>query len=1428
MFVLQCVINLFPRNFFLVFIFIAALTVATPVKAGWLGISFKNVTIVSSESSSKVASRSVIVAGKSSVDVGVVRWGDGSLMNPSRKTIVTGVVTGSPADTAGLKVSDEILTVQGKKILTSTQIPTITGPLSSGALISIEVRRAEKVLTTQVELGTPDKFTEKNKPLYEQYVQANKYYSLGQYEEAIHITKKLIDDYSLLWGDLSQILIDLNLSLSAMYSSNANEIRGHQQQAEVLRIVRSIFGENTNVYHKYQDHFRTQDVIRSVKTARENGYEGPVSWGGSDDVTNRVEPLNMKNKNNDIKTTIDWILSFEDTDPFANALRLNFALSETSIDARGEIKRRIGNSHKRLDGVKARESQSPAVTQDLYKMNIQYMLARSSIPVLTLIDTMRDFGRFYAYRGDIVNGTKMFLNALAISQKYYGVPRPDVMIKMSSYLRQLDPALSEAILFDAQVITKDVYGDKNFQNAALIVQLASIQEQKATSPEEARKAEELYLEYLDIVTEISGKESPSYIGALQLLATFYNKFDKEKAKELMAQVARTVGENEIQNDGMLEVNAREEYANQIMDIEGDYIQALGIYEETVEIKKKLLGEEDNMYLSSLGVLAWLYQLTGDYQQAIEIYKSTRDQLRLAGVYQSLGEYQRVIKLLKQFESQNKDHATKPMTAATIQETIADANLKLGNYQEANQYYQLSLDTVKEAFPGIFVDSMPSIGTGKLYGLAESYEGLGDLSKAEFFYKKVLEYEKIGPDGLYGAEGTITAEHMVGLSRFYNRSGQWNQANPLLEQSSSILAKTLGKQNPVYSAALSEQSLMFGGQGLTIKSFNKQAEALELQGAFVERLAAWADESRLHAYAAKMEINYDLLYSLIGKDFPGGDGEIKRALELHLNYKGRIMEVLSTRARFAVLSKDPTVSNLIEELRLTTARISQLQLNPPKLEAEKFLSRIETLEEKRQQLEESVASQSAEFAKDRSTSAVTLEELSSALPQNSVYIDFVDYRKFNYKKNKWADDRYYLAFLVTANDDGQATVTIKDLGSIKVINEMVTRLRQLIAGGGDRQRGVAGVRQVVQAGKFSVEPSGSVTPAENLYKKLFEPMEKEILNAQTIFVAPSGNLNLIPLELSSKPGSSRPLSDDYEFIYCLGRDLVSQKQSNADSEYLKNRLVSIVAAPNYADPGAVTMQDNGLQQSFVQPLSRGDVKGWPVIFESLPGTLKEADTIQTLAEASNKVFKLTGGDATEAAFKNLRKPSVLHVATHGFFLEAPRIPTTIGTRGVGGVRNVMNDKILASLPHLLNPLLRSGLALAGANRLAENKLVSEGEEDGILMAAEVVGMDLFGTDLVVLSACETGLGDVQRGEGVFGLRRAFKIAGVKNILMSLWSVPDEETAWLMEEFYKRYFKGESPASALKGARQAVRVRLIERDGIDNPFYWGAFVLEGARG
>lgn len=224
--------------------------------------------------------------------------------------------------------------------------------------------------------------------------------------------------------------------------------------------------------------------------------------------------------------------------------------------------------------------------------------------------------------------------------------------------------------------------------------------------------------------------------------------------------------------------------------------------------------------------------------------------------------------------------------------------------------------------------------------------------------------------------------------------------------------------------------------------------------------------------------------------------------------------------------------------------------------------------------------------------------------------------------------------------------------------------------------------------------------------------------------------------------------------------------------------TIVADPDFAGEGAPTSVAAAPQRSI-------DFRR--IEFEPLPGTAEEATAIAKRLPSA-RVF--TRAQATEAALKRVKGPHVLHGASHAFFLEPQEAA-------------------------LENPLLRSGLVLAGANRL------SSGTEDGILTALEAASLDLAGTSLVVLSACETGLGDVQSGEGVYGLRRALVIAGAATQVMSLWKVADDETRDLMVAFYDQLAQGRGRSEALREAQ----FRLLRTSRTSHPFFWAAFIASG---
>ncbi|MCD4681019.1 MAG: CHAT domain-containing protein, partial [Bacteroidales bacterium] len=223
-----------------------------------------------------------------------------------------------------------------------------------------------------------------------------------------------------------------------------------------------------------------------------------------------------------------------------------------------------------------------------------------------------------------------------------------------------------------------------------------------------------------------------------------------------------------------------------------------------------------------------------------------------------------------------------------------------------------------------------------------------------------------------------------------------------------------------------------------------------------------------------------------------------------------------------------------------------------------------------------------------------------------------------------------------------------------------------------------------------------------------------------------------------------------------------------------------------------------------------------MLSALPGTKLEVEKIDSLLERSAWITQcLTGNQALEEAIKSIINPQVLHIATHGFFAN-----NTFPNKSKGLEGFILTDQ--NQLLKAENPMLRSGLMLCGSqNTLAGEYDYSDQLEDGILTAYEAMNLTLDSTELVILSACETGAGEIMNGEGVYGLQRAFQIAGAKNIIMSLWKVDDNATQLLMRKFYEFWLAGSSKREAFKMAQDYLRTKT----SYQHPYYWGSFIYLG---
>jgi CHAT domain-containing protein len=403
----------------------------------------------------------------------------------------------------------------------------------------------------------------------------------------------------------------------------------------------------------------------------------------------------------------------------------------------------------------------------------------------------------------------------------------------------------------------------------------------------------------------------------------------------------------------------------------------------------------------------------------------------------------------------------------------------------------------------------------------------------------------------------------------------------------------------------------------------------------------------------------------------------------------------------------------------------------------------------------------------------------------VLIEFAVYEPYKFRQPKPDEQAAprYVVYVIP----GKGDVQWKDLGDAKQIDEDIDAYRQALR---DPQRG--DVRQLGRA----------------LDQKLMQPVRSMAGEARRLIISPDGEQNLLPFE-SLVDEQGHYLIQNYSISYVTtGRDLLRmQIPRSARSEPV------VVANPSFGEPSPVAVfTSTRLRPAESAAVRRSVTSGQDmasVYFAPLLGTAEEARELKLLFPEANV---LTGPQANKQELERVESPTILHIATHGFFLanradeggDKSAVPSA--KRDARGIHATLKTE---------NPLLRSGLALAGAN------LDKDGNEDGILTALEASSLNLWGTKLVTLSACDTGIGEVKNGEGVYGLRRAFIIAGAETVVMSLWPISDSVTRELMSAYYRGLREGLGRGDALRRAQLAI----LNRKGHEHPFYWASFIQVG---
>ncbi|HVJ17523.1 MAG TPA: CHAT domain-containing protein [Polyangiaceae bacterium] len=673
----------------------------------------------------------------------------------------------------------------------------------------------------------------------------------------------------------------------------------------------------------------------------------------------------------------------------------------------------------------------------------------------------------------------------------------------------------------------------------------------------------------------------------------------------------------------------------------------------------------------------------------------------------------------------------------------------GKYDDASQYYARAM----KLSDALGTDS-PEVFED-MSGAMRSY--LGGLAGDAWSARHALETT----EKKFGQNHPLVAKALLTVARGYSREP--TTAEGFVTRALTIQERALGASHPDLATTLSALAAIYEASGRSARAVESRARAAEIREENLGLLLSVGSEAQKRLYMSTLEDETNATISLHALRAAKDPAAARLALVTVLRRKGRVLDAMVDALSSLRRRLGPNDQAVLDELKRVRAQLATLVIRGPGvLDPQAHRTLIEKLEAQSQALE-------SRLGEDSGLSAVleraTLEKVQGAIPGDAALIEFVSYRPLELDSGS-ADGSFgaphYAAYVLKSN--GQPAFA--DLGDAAAIDLEVRALRLALS---DPQK----------------DPAG---PAAQLHRRIVAPLAGHLAGARHLLLSPDGALNLVPFAaLTDESGT--PLTLTYELSYLTtGRDLLRFGKAQRSSS-----VPVVLANPDFGAKSA--------EQQGGTALSRAT-------FTELPGTQAEA---MGVSEELKDPVLWTRQEATEKALKSVHSPEILHVATHGFFLEGKGSGSQ-AQRALVFEESAPDTTVLK----IENPLLRSGLALASANMGK-----TDADNDGVLTALEAAGLELSGTRLVVLSACETGVGEIKTGDGVYGLRRAFVMAGAETEIMSLWKVDDAATRDLMVAFYQALRSGQGRASALRSAQHLI----MESPARRHPYYWASFIASG---
>jgi CHAT domain-containing protein/tetratricopeptide (TPR) repeat protein len=941
-------------------------------------------------------------------------------------------------------------------------------------------------------------------------------------------------------------------------------------------------------------------------------------------------------------------------------------------------------------------------------------------------------------------------------------------------LSYADHASAAEHYLDALGIQKILEPDGSIEQASILLDLGKLEDQAETDYDAARG----HLAEAVAIAERLAPVSQLSETSLRVLAVSERHLGDLPSAREHAQRALATGEKVY---GRIVASTTLNLGILAAD-QGDYAAARDYFEKALTIFSTVTTHK------TMGVAIALEDLSTVFYQQGDLTKALEYRQRALAVYE-------------------KDWGESPGAANNLN-GMGDILLAQGKLDEAADSYLKALHIQEKVAPESFNVSIT------LRNLAQVARKQGNRILALDYDRRALEMGQRSCSNSWCVVGVLND-----LGELSYERGDLAGAESYLLRAVDIREKSLGPAHPDLGRSLNDLALTMAAQGRRPDALETALRAERIGAEHLRVSIRTLSERQALAYEGIRASGLDLALTLVGNKQSTASAR-SQVFDSVIHSRALVFDELAARHRSVHRSEDPEVKQAADQLFSARARLATLVFRGASDSTpEAYRKLLDDARDQKEKAERMLAEKSIAFRQEQARTLLGLKEIASSLPPGTALVAFVQYARHDLQKpgaNKVAPKSIpsYAAFVLRAGTHEPAFVP---LGTAREVETLLASWRRDLGGGAEAVD--------AKAAEDAYRRSGAA-----LRRRIWDPLVPGLGDVKEVFVVPDAALHLA--NLASFPvGRSQYLVETGPLIHYLSteRDLVPVQSR-------RGKGILVVGNPAFDQTGRITLATDRQSTPIGAPAAttvvlRGSRSGCGTFqtlhFPLLPASQQEADNIAALWKSSTagegtvpptgELLQMTGADASPQAFERYAPGKrVLHVATHGFFLEGS-CQSAVQLRLDA---NKQEDSFPATAE---NPLLLSGLAFAGANRRGSAK---PDETDGILTAEEIAGINLEGVDWAVLSACDTGVGKIKVGEGVFGLRRAFQVAGAKTVIMSLWSVEDETTRQWMGTLYREHFlNGKDTGESVRAASLRILRQRRAKHQSTHPFYWGAFIAAG---